>query len=139
MPLARSTAATAPASTLSAKSTVPTTSERLAGSVTKGVAYGEASAQEYSREDESVVRPAHRDHHPGRGLVVRPADQITVRIGDRLRSVPRRGGDHHRVGQERGPCGDGGELRGEFAVAQVQRALPHQAQGSRIPECGGAT
>ena len=36
--LARSTLATAAASTLSSKSIVPTTSERLAGSLTKGVA-----------------------------------------------------------------------------------------------------
>ena len=45
IPLARSAAATAAASTESAKSIVPTTSERLAGSATNGVAYSDASAQ----------------------------------------------------------------------------------------------
>src|SRR5205807_1125493 len=39
MPLARRTAATAEASTSSSKSIVPTTSERLAGSATNGVAW----------------------------------------------------------------------------------------------------
>jgi hypothetical protein len=45
IPFARSTFATAAASTESAKSIVPTTSERSAGSVTNGVAYGDFSAQ----------------------------------------------------------------------------------------------
>ena len=45
MPLARSVAAIAAASTPSSKSIVPTTSERLAGSATNGVACSEASAQ----------------------------------------------------------------------------------------------
>ena len=45
MPFARSAAASAAASTSSAKSIVPTTSERFAGSVTKGVASSDASAQ----------------------------------------------------------------------------------------------
>src|SRR4030095_315590 len=56
MPLARSVLATAAASTSSEKSTVPTTCDRNSGSVTKGVANFEASAQEYSRCDESAVR-----------------------------------------------------------------------------------
>ena len=45
MPLARSVAAITAASTESSKSIVPTTSERLAGSATKGVANSLASAQ----------------------------------------------------------------------------------------------
>jgi hypothetical protein len=45
MPLARSVAARAAASTSSAKSIVPTTSERLAESATNGVATGLRSAQ----------------------------------------------------------------------------------------------
>jgi hypothetical protein len=45
MPLARSVAATAAASTSSLKSIVPTTSERLAGSATNGVAYALSWAQ----------------------------------------------------------------------------------------------
>src|SRR4030095_8831811 len=56
MPLARSVLATAAASTSSEKSTVPTTCDRNSGSVTNGVANFEASAQEYSRCDESAVR-----------------------------------------------------------------------------------
>ena len=45
MPLARSVAASAAASTSSSKSIVPTTSERLAGSATNGVACACSSAQ----------------------------------------------------------------------------------------------
>ena len=56
MPFARSTLATALASTSSAKSMVPTTCDRNAGSVTNGVVYDDASAHEYSRCDESAVR-----------------------------------------------------------------------------------
>ena len=44
-PFARSTLATAAASTDSAKSIVPTTSERRPGRSTNGVAYGDFSAQ----------------------------------------------------------------------------------------------
>src|SRR6516225_1357938 len=56
MPFARSAAATADASTASAKSIVPTTCERWAGSATNGVAYGDFSAHVYRRDDESAVR-----------------------------------------------------------------------------------
>jgi hypothetical protein len=45
MPLARSVAAIAAASMWSAKSIVPTTSERFAGSATNGDANSDASAQ----------------------------------------------------------------------------------------------
>jgi hypothetical protein len=45
MPLARRTLATAAASISSEKSIVPMTWERLAGSVTNGVAYLDSSAQ----------------------------------------------------------------------------------------------
>ena len=45
MPFARSAPARAAASTASSKSIVPTTSERFAGSLTKGVASSDASAQ----------------------------------------------------------------------------------------------
>src|SRR4029077_5644684 len=51
---ARGVAATLAASTVSAKSMVPTTWERCAGSVTNGVAYGTFSAQVYRRDDESA-------------------------------------------------------------------------------------
>src|SRR3712207_3728718 len=54
----------AAASTESAKSTVPTTSERCAGSATKGVAYSDFSAQPYSRFDDSVVRATAPDSPP---------------------------------------------------------------------------
>lgn len=56
MPLARRTLATAAASISSAKSIVPMTCERLAGSETNGVAYLDSSAQVYSRVEESFVR-----------------------------------------------------------------------------------
>src|SRR4051794_4782840 len=55
-PLARSTFATTAASTSSAKLIVPTTCERLAGFATYGGVYSVASAQEYSRDEESAVR-----------------------------------------------------------------------------------
>src|ERR671933_892691 len=57
MPLERRTLATAAASTDSSTSTVPTTWLRAAGSATKGVVHEVASAQRYSRDDESAVRP----------------------------------------------------------------------------------
>jgi hypothetical protein len=56
--------ATAAASTSSAKSTVPTTSERLAGSVTNGVAYSDASAHEYRCVEEPVVRSTQPSRPP---------------------------------------------------------------------------
>src|SRR5829696_10104517 len=64
IPFARSTDATAAASTDSAKSIVPTTSERSCGSVTNGVAYGDLSAQVYSRFEESVVRATAQSSPP---------------------------------------------------------------------------
>ncbi len=64
MPFARSVAATAAASTDSAKSTVPTTGLRSAGSVTNGAVYAVASAHEYSRAAESAVRPAAQARPP---------------------------------------------------------------------------
>ena len=69
---------------------------------------------------------------------MRPTDQVTGRIRDRRRGVARRGGDQHRIGQERGARCDGAEFRGELAVGQVQRAVPDQAEGGGIPERGGA-
>src|SRR5437773_10106974 len=56
MPFARSATATAAASTESAKSIVPTTCDRWAGSATNGVAYGDFSAHVYRRDDDSAVR-----------------------------------------------------------------------------------
>src|SRR5262245_31823389 len=55
IPFARSAAATLAASTVSAKSIVPTTWDLWAGSATNGAAYGTFSAQVYRREDESAV------------------------------------------------------------------------------------
>src|ERR1700733_11521933 len=52
MPLARSTFATAAASTSSLKSMVPTTWERSLGSATNGVVYGRSCAQVYSRPED---------------------------------------------------------------------------------------
>src|SRR5690242_10583448 len=56
MPLARRTLATAAASISSEKSIVPMTCERLAASVTNGVACLLSSAQLYRRVEESLVR-----------------------------------------------------------------------------------
>jgi hypothetical protein len=64
IPLARRTAATAAASTVPSRSTVPTTWLRAAGSVTNGVVYGVRSAQPYSRPAESAVRPVAQDRPP---------------------------------------------------------------------------
>src|SRR6516225_6557204 len=50
------------------KSIVPTTGDRCAGSATNGVAYGTFSAQVYSREDESAVRPAAQSRPPSRSI-----------------------------------------------------------------------
>jgi hypothetical protein len=62
--LARRVAARAAASTSSAKSIVPTTSERLAGSATNGVATGLRSAQPYSAPDDAPVRRTHQSKPP---------------------------------------------------------------------------
>ena len=58
MPFARSALAMAAASTPSAKSTVATTLDRSAGSVTNGVATAERSAQPYRMPALSAVRLA---------------------------------------------------------------------------------
>ena len=64
IPFARSTFAIVAASTESSKSTVPTTSERSAGSVTNGSAYGAFSAHRYSRPEESPVRDTAQSRPP---------------------------------------------------------------------------
>src|SRR5207302_2331162 len=56
IPLARSVAASAAASTCSSKSIVPTTSERLAGSSTNGVACSCPATQLYKCPEEAPVR-----------------------------------------------------------------------------------
>src|SRR5690242_14757217 len=63
-PLARSTFATAAASTESLKSIVPTTADRFAGSATKGVAYEDFSAQPYKIDEDSLVRETHQSRPP---------------------------------------------------------------------------
>jgi len=64
MPLARSVAATAAASTESSKSIVPTTSERLACVCTNGDANSELPAQLYRCEDDSWVRATQNSWRP---------------------------------------------------------------------------
>jgi hypothetical protein len=64
MPFARSVEATAAASTASSKSIVPTTSERLAGSVTNGVVWALRSAQPYRCSEEARVRDTHQSRPP---------------------------------------------------------------------------
>ena len=72
-----------------------------------------------------------------------PGDHVGSRVGAfhrrrRIGCVPGRRLDHDRVGQERRALRAGRELRGELAVAQVQRALAHDPGGGGIPEGGGA-
>ena len=64
MPLERSAAATPAASTPSAKSIVPTTRDRLAGSATNGVVYSVASAQPYRCSEDSRVRATQNPSRP---------------------------------------------------------------------------
>ena len=65
MPLARSVAATAAASTASSKSIVPTTSERLAGSATNGVANAERLGPAVEvRPTTRVVRATQKSRPP---------------------------------------------------------------------------
>src|SRR6185437_5212737 len=64
MPLARRTLAIAAASISSVKSMVPMTWERLAGSVTNGVAYFDSSAHAYRRVEESFVRAVDQARPP---------------------------------------------------------------------------
>ena len=242
----------------SAKSIVPTTSERLAGSATKGVVYSAPSAQPYRCPEDSRVRATHPSSPPpssiqriwsasrnrvatagvlyvwslsefssavserqergnpalgggklgdpllrggaeqrdpqaavaGEGLL--RGEVVGVRVGEAHRQTagargrvdqhqrvaasrqaaargpslrwrsrcaprsPRRparsgapsarrigsvagvGGDDDGVLQERRAGGDGGELGGELAVGEVQRAALDQAEGGGVPEGGGA-
>ena len=55
-------------------------------------------------------------------------------VGARLGGVPRLGLDHDRVGEERRRGRHLGELARELAVAEVKRALAHQAGRRRVPE-----
>ena len=73
IPLARSVAASAAASTSSSKSIVPTTSERLAGSATNGVACGCRSAHPYRCAEDS--RGA-RDHRLQPALLEHPLELV---------------------------------------------------------------
>src|SRR5215470_2533006 len=79
IPLARSTLASVVASTSLVKSIVPTTSERWAGSLTNGVANGDACAHPYSREDDSVVRSTHQGSPPpAEPAVLLPAEPAVL-------------------------------------------------------------
>ena len=92
-------------------------------------------------EDQGVagaLGPHHVDHHPGRGLVVRPGDHIGLGVGDRRRSVAGLGLDHDRVGEERRGGGRLGELLRELAVGQVEGAVAHQPGGGCLPKGGRA-
>ena len=85
-----------------------------------------------------ALGPAHVDHHPGRGLVVGPGEDVGGGVGGRLRRVAGLGLDHDRVGEERRRRGRLGELLRELAVGEVQGALAHQPGGGGLPEGGGA-
>ncbi len=68
---------------------------------------------------------------------MRPADQVTGRIGNRLGGIAGWSGHHDGIGQEWRARGDCGEFCGELAITEVQRALPNQTQRGGIPECRG--
>ncbi len=69
---------------------------------------------------------------------MRPRDRVGARLRDRPGGVPGRRLDLDRLGQERRAARAGGELGGELAVAEVDRALADQATGRRVPERGRA-
>ena len=81
-----------------------------------------------------AVRPLHRGHDAGGGLVVRPGVDVDAVL--RLRQRQRTGGAlrDHRVGEERCLGGAGGELGGELAVGAEGGAVPDQAEDRRVPE-----
>ncbi len=56
----------------------------------------------------------------------------------RVGRVARPGGELDRVPQERRAGGDGGELLGELAEAEVGGALAHEAERGGVPEGRGA-
>jgi hypothetical protein len=85
-------------------------------------------------QDETVADTVDRHHHAGRGLVVRPRDDVAGRVGDRQGRVAGSRVDDDRVLQERRRLRDLRELVGELAVAEVQRALAHQVQRRGVPE-----
>ena len=64
MPFARSALVMSVASMESSISIVATTAERLAGSLTNGVAIGFASAQSYKMPEDSAVRAVHQSSPP---------------------------------------------------------------------------
>ena len=80
---------------------------------------------------------AHRHGDTGRGLVVRPGDDVDRRIGLGFRCAAGIGLDDDRVADERVLGDRRGELGAELAVGQVQRALVDQAEGGGVPERGG--
>ena len=72
---------------------------------------------------------------------MRPADQVgigSIQLA-RGRSGARLARDDLRLVQPRSLLGDAGELGGELAVGQVRGLVADQAEGSGIPESGGAT
>ena len=106
-----------------------------------GVERQSAGARRRVDDDERVVGaggPAHRNHHAGRRLVVRPGDDVGPRIGGRSGRVARLGRHDDRVGEERRLGRRLRELRGELPVGEVQRAVAHEAERGRVPECGRA-
>ncbi len=82
--------------------------------------------------------PHDRHRHARGGLVVRPGQDVAGGVGLRLRRGARLGLDDDRVGEEGRARGGLGELGGELAVGQVQRALADQAECRGVPERGGA-
>ncbi len=75
--------------------------------------------------------------HPGRCFVVRPGDDVDGRVRLRLWCAARVGLDDHRVADERVLGHRRGELRAEFPVGEVQRALVDEPECRRVPERGG--
>jgi hypothetical protein len=69
---------------------------------------------------------------------VRPREHVRARVRHRGRSAAGLGLHDDRVGQERRAGADGGELRGELAERQVQRALADEPGRGSVPERGRA-
>src|SRR5262249_54755547 len=92
-------------------------------------------------DDQRVVGAGgapHRHGNAGRGLVVRPCDDVDRRIRARRRGAAGFGLVDDRVADERVLVDGGGELRAELAVREVQGGRVHGSEGRGVPERGRA-
>ena len=89
-----------------------------------------------STSDERVAGvggPHDGDHHAGRGLVVRPGEDVGAGSAGGRGRVAGLGLDDDRVAQERGAGGDRRELRGELAEASGAASARGRARTRRRP------